>query len=127
MDRQLVLPTLLFVHLGAAGVHGYSHAIVPVELSTTLNAIVLLTVFIGPTIGVILARRNHRLGIPIFTVGMIGAFLIGGVSHFIIENPDHVSRVPAALAGHLFELSALAVLVTPLVGAIFGANHWLAN
>ena len=127
MDRQLILLLLVIVHLGAAGLHGYSHAIVPVQLSTTLNAMVLLTVFIGPTLGAILDRRNHELGIAIFTVSMIGAMLISGVFHFLIENPDHVSTVPATQAGHLFELSALAVLFTPLIGAAYGARCWHAG
>lgn len=127
MDRRLALPALLIVHLGAAIFHGYSHTIVPVRLPTTLNMIVLLTVFIVPVVGVILARQDHWLGLPLFTVSMIGALLVGGVLHFIIENPDHVNQVPASQAGQLFEQSALAVLVTPLIGAIYGAISWQAR
>lgn len=124
MDRPLILTLVLVVHLTAAVLHGYSHALVPVQLPISFNVIVLLTVFAGPTVGFVLVKRRHPVGYPLFVASMTAAFLIGGTFHFIVENPDHVSTLPASEEGVLFELSAIAVLVTPAVGALYGTMCW---
>lgn len=75
--------------------------------------------FIGPLIAVVLARRHHPFGYQLFTVSLIGAFLIGGTLHFIVESPDDVSRLPDSQPAVLFEATAGAVL---LRAAICGVN-----
>lgn len=124
MDRGLTLWLLVGVHLVVAMVHGSSHALVPIELGPVVNGLVLLTVFLGPVVGVVLERRGHPLGIPLFTLSMAGALVLGGLLHFGIENPDNVSNLPASQWRLLFRASAVGVFVTPAVGAAVGGLVW---
>jgi ABC-type xylose transport system permease subunit len=124
MDRHVVLSTVLVVHLTVALVHGSTHALVPVVLAPWQNALVLGTVFIGPVVGVVLVRRDHPLGLPLFTTTMAGALLLGGVLHFVIENPDHVHVIPHSQWRVPFQVSAVGVAVTSTVGTAVGVRYW---
>ena len=124
MDRQVSLPTVLGLHLVVALVHGSAHGLVPVALGPVPNGLVLLTVFVGPTLGVVLDRRGHPIGVPLFTLAMVGALVLGGTLHFVVENPDHVAGLPASPWAWLFRASAVGVLVVPAVGAALGARAW---
>lgn len=124
MNRSLVLPAVLAVHLAVAAVHGTTHAAVPVWLDPWANVAVLLTTFLGPIAGVALDHRDHPLGVPLFTVSMAGALALGVTLHFLVENPDHVSRIPGGTWGMSFQVSALAAAVTPAVGTLVGGWYW---
>lgn len=124
MERRVVLVGVLGLHLAVAVGHGTTHELVPVGLSAELNALVALTTFLGPVAGVALAWRGHRLGVPVFTASMVGAFLLGAVLHFVVENPDHVASVPAGPWQLPFQASAAAIGLTAALGAVVGAWHW---
>jgi len=94
MDRHVVLSAVLGLHLAVAVVHGTSHALIPVALPPWQNALVVGSVFVGPILGVGLALRGHPLGLPLFTLSMAGALLLGGSLHFLVENPDHINAIP---------------------------------
>lgn len=125
--RRVTLLGVLGLHLAVAVAHGATHELVPVGLPAELNALVALTTFLGPVAGVALARRGHRLGVPVFTVSLAGAFLLGLVLHFLVENPDHVHAVPAGPWQGPFQASALAVGLTAALGTVVGAQAWLAR
>lgn len=127
MDRRVILRAVVGLHLVVAIVHGGSHALVPVMLGPLLNGLVLITVFLGPVAGVALERRGHPLGIPLFTTTMAGALVLGGVLHFLIENPDHVAELPASPWRWLFRASAIGVFVTPALGVVVGIWYWLGR
>jgi len=125
MERRVVLLVVLGVHLVAALVHGGTHALVPVELPPWQNALVLVTVFVGPLVGAALALRDHPLGIPLFTLSMAGGLLLGVALHFLVEGqPDHVGAVPESVWRLPFQLSAAGLAVTPAVGTAVGAWCW---
>lgn len=125
MDRRVALAAVLGLHLATALVHGSTHALVPVRLAPWQDVLVLATVFVGPVLGILLDRRGHPLGIPLFTLSMAGAFLLGGALHFVVENPDHVAAIPASPWRLAFQVSAVGVAVTPAAGAVLGARYWL--
>lgn len=124
MTRRIVLLAVLGIHLTVAIAHGTTHALVPVVLPPWQNAIVLGTVFIGPVAGVGLALRGHPIGLPLFTASMVGALLVGGVLHFLVENPDHVYAVPDSPWRVVFQASALGVAILPAIGAGVGLWYW---
>ena len=124
MDRRVALSAALGLHLAVAVAHGSTHALVPVWLPPWGNALVLVTTFVGPIAGVVLAWRDHPLGIPLFTVTMAGALLVGGVLHFVVENPDHVHAIPGGPWQTPFRASAAAVAVTSALGAVVGVWAW---
>jgi len=124
MDRRVVLLAVLVAHLAVAIVHGVSHGLIPVHQPAWQNALVLLTTFLGPAAGVLLAWRDHPLGVPLFTVSIAGALLVGGVLHFVVETPDHVHAVPQHPWRLPFQVSAGALLVTDALGTGVGLRFW---
>jgi len=124
MDQRLTLSVVLAFHLAVAIVHGTSHALLPVPLPPWQNVLVLVAVFIGPIVGVVLALRGHSLGLPLFTISMLSAFLLGGVLHFLVENPDHIHMIPEGRWRLPFRMSAAGVAVMPAVGTVVGAWYW---
>lgn len=127
MGRPLILSGVLSLHLAVAVLHGASHGLLGVALPAWQNVLVLLTTFIGPVLGLVLAHRGHRWGIPVFTVSMGASLLLGGLLHFIIENPDHVAAIPTGLWHAPFQISAAAVGITAATGALAGGWTWLID
>ena len=123
MNERAILLTVLGLHLAVAVVHGSTHELIPVVLPPWQNALVLGTVFLGPVVGVALALRGHPLGLPLFTVTMAGGVLLGGTLHFLVENPDHVHAIPDSRWRLGFQVSAVAVALTPALGTAVGV--WL--
>jgi ABC-type xylose transport system permease subunit len=123
----VTLAALAGLHLLAALVHGSAHALVPVTLAPWTNALVLATVFVGPVAGVWLDRRGHPLGVPLFTVTMAGALVLGGVLHFLVAGPDHVDAVPPGPWRLPFRASAATLLASEALGVAVGARRWLAG
>lgn len=124
MGRRVALPAVLALHLAVAAVHGTAHALVPVPLPLPADLLVLGTVFVGPVLGGALAARGNPVGVPLFTLSMAGALLLGVSLHFLVENPDHVAAVPPSPWRPAFRASAVGVAVVPAVGAALGAWTW---
>lgn len=124
MDRAVGLAGALGLHLLAALVHGSAHALLPVGLPAWADALVLATVFVGPIAGVWLDRRGHRVGLPLFTLSMAGALLLGLTLHFVVPGADNVATLPVDPWRLPFRVSAVAVAVTPALGAAVGAWYW---
>ena len=118
--RGRLLTAVLVLHLAAATTHGLTHGLVPVPLPPWQNALVLATTFLGPVVGVVLARRGHRFGVPLFTVSMAAAFVLGVVLHFVVESPDHVHAVPAGPWQLPFQVTAVGVAISTVLGSVVG-------
>lgn len=124
MERRVVLLAILGVHLVAAVGHGSTHALVPVVLTPWQNLVVLVTTFLGPVAGVVLAWRDSPLGVPLFAMTMAGSLVVGGYLHFLVENPDHVRVIPAGPWRIPFQVSAAGVALTAGLGTAVGAWYW---
>lgn len=124
MNAERVLGGVLGLHLAVAVAHGSAHGLAPVPQPPWQNVLVLTTVFLGPIAGVALLRRGHSLGIILFTVTMAAGLLLGGILHFLVENPDHVNRVPRNQWRPLFEASAWGVFLTRIIGTVAGTWAW---
>jgi|AntRauTorcE11898_2_1112593.scaffolds.fasta_scaffold03330_2 hypothetical protein len=124
MDRRLVLVALVALHLVVAGTHGVTHSLVPVWLSPEASVLVLATTFLGPVVGVVLAWRSHPVGVPLLAVSMLGAFLTGGILHFVVATPDHVHAIPAGPWRIPFQASAVAVAATSALGTVASTWAW---
>ena len=124
MGRRVNLTAMLVLHLSVAAFHGATHSLVPVGLPAWQNAIIVGTTFAGPILGVVLVWRRHPLGVPLFTVTITGAFLVGGYLHFVLDNPDHIHAIPASPWRLPFQVSSVAVATTEAVGTVLGSWYW---
>jgi hypothetical protein len=124
MTRCPTLALGLAVHLVVALAHGATHGLVPVTLPAWQNAVVIATVFVGPVLGLVLDRNGNPAGVPLFTATMAAAFLVGATLHLVVENPDHLRQIPADPWRQPFQVTGLAVVATPAVGAVLGARRW---
>lgn len=124
MDRNLILPAVLGLHLAVAVGHGASHGLLGVGLPAWQNGLVVLTTFVGPIAGVALDRRDHRLGVPLFAVSMAAGLVLGGLLHFLLENPDHVRALPGGPWQRPFQASAVGIALTQAGGVLAGGWAW---
>lgn len=124
MNRDQLLVGVLAIHLAAAIVHGSAHGLVPVPQPPWQTLLVLATVFVGPILGVALVRRGHPYGIELFTLSMAAGLVLGGLLHYLVENPDHIQAVPANRWRPLFEASAAGVGLTGALGTVAGLWDW---
>jgi hypothetical protein len=77
-----------------------------------------------PLAGVVLALRDHPLGLPTFATAMAGALAFGVTFHLLVENPDHVHAVPEDPWRLPFQATALGLVVTDAAGTAVGAWYW---
>jgi hypothetical protein len=124
VDRTLVLTGVLLAHLAVAAVHGLSHGLLAVGLAPWQNAVVLVTVFLGPAAGVALVRREYPLGLPLFTGAMAAGLLFGLTFHFLAATPDHVHAVPGGAWRLPFQATAVGLVVTGGAGTGLGGWFW---
>ena len=117
---------LVALHSLALVVHSQAHQAVPVPLSALQNAFAVIVIVIAPLVAIALIwRGSPRFGGTLLGASLLGAFLFGFINHYILESPDNVAQIPATEWGNAFTLSAHALAVTELGGAL--AALWLLN
>jgi AhpD family alkylhydroperoxidase len=122
-----VAAAALGVHLLVHAAHGVPHATIPVGLPAWLLATVVLTTFVLPVVGVVLLWRGPaRVGAAVFAGSMAAAFVVAGVLHFVVSNPDHVTAVPAGPWRLPFQATAAAMALVDAVGVVVGVRCWRA-
>jgi hypothetical protein len=55
------------------------------------------------------------------------ALAVGGVLHFVLDNPDHIHSIPETPWRGLFRGSAVGVGLTEALGTTTGAWYWLRH
>jgi hypothetical protein len=112
------LTVVVLLHLTVSLVHGTAHSGAPVPLSRAANLFVFGVIVAGPLVGLAVAMATARIGSWVIAITMAGAFLFGGVNHFVLAGPDHVSQVAdqwramfATTAALLAALEGLATLL----------------
>lgn len=120
-----IAAAVLGVHLVVHTAHGVPHAAIPVVLPGWLLATVVLAMYVLPAAGVVLLWRGPaRVGAAVFAVSMAVSFLLAGVLHFGVPNPDHVSAVPAGPWRLPFQATATVMAVVDSVGTALGVRLW---
>lgn len=116
---------VLVVHLLVHTAHGVPHAAIPVVLPWPLLAAVALTMYVLPVAGVVLLWRGPaRVGAAVFAGSMAVSFLLAGILHFAVPNPDHVSAIPAGPWRLPFQATAAAMALVDGVGVVAGVRLW---
>lgn len=84
------------LHLVLSVTHGVVHEVVPAEVPRWQLLFVVVALFAVPLLGAaLLSRGRERTGGALVLVSAVAGFAFEALAHFVVENPDHVSR-----AGH---------------------------
>lgn len=106
------------VHLLASAGHGIVHGLVPVPVPWGLLAVTVGALFLLPLVGCcLLVDGRTRTGAWLVLAGTLSGAVVEVVAHFVVVNPDHVSRTahvafgPTALASTVGSVLAAASAV----------------
>lgn len=106
-------------HYAVNAAHGVAHGGVPVPLTTTQTAFVVLVVALGPLLSLWLLREDRRtVGWGSLAAFLTASLLFGLLFHYVVASPDHVANVPAGAWKLPFEATAAVVALVDGVGAV---------
>ena len=104
--------TLVVIHAFLHGLHGLAHANIPVPLSLSQGIFIGVVILLAPILAAILLWTKFvRIGSWLLLGSMTGAILFGIYNHFVVITPDHVTQVPFAGWGLLFQITAMLTLI----------------
>jgi hypothetical protein len=113
--------TIVAVHAAATLLHAIPHMAIPVPTTPAQNAFIAIVINLAPLVAAtLLWTRFGRTGAWLLLASMAGSLAFGLYYHFIVEGPDHVSRVPADGWGTLFLASSVLLSVTEGLGCWIG-------
>ncbi len=113
---------IVIAHLMVNLVHGAAHSGAQVPLSALQNAFVWVVILIGPLVALWMMRTHRRFGAELLTLTMAGALVFGVVNHFVIESPDHVSRITADGWRLPFQATAALLVILEAAGVWIGVS-----
>jgi hypothetical protein len=94
---------------------------VPVPLSSLQSFFIVTVIFLIPIIAaVLLWTPFDRIGNWLLLSSMAGAILFGIYNHLLVMSPDHMSQVPFANWGLLFQMTAILTLIVDGFGCWIG-------
>lgn len=109
------MAAVVLAHLIVSMAHGAAHSGAQVLLSRSAHLFVYIIILAGPLVGLALSWRNERLGSLVVGLTLAGSLVFGLVNHFVMDSPDHVSRVDAQWRT-LFGTTAALLAITELLG-----------
>ena len=112
------MATVVLAHLVTSVVHGAAHGGAQIPMSIAANLFVFVVILAGPVLGLALSWRTKRLGSLIVALTMAGSLVFGFVNHFVLDSPDHVSRVEAQWR-MIFGTTAVLLTITEMLGLGF--------
>ena len=112
---------IAFIHAIANGLHGLAHVKIPIALSLIQGLFIGIVIFLVPILAAILLwTKFSRLGIWLLLFSLAGSGFFGLYNHYMVISPDHVSQVPFAEWGLLFQVTAFLILIVDGFGCGFG-------
>jgi hypothetical protein len=108
-------------HAIVVALHGLAHEELPVPLSSFQSLFVGFVIVLAPIAAMILLWTPfQQVGSWLLLSSMTGAILFGVYHHFIVISPDHISQVPFAGWGVLFQITAMLLFLTEGLGCAIG-------
>jgi hypothetical protein len=130
MKRYSLLGTaIVSVHGVIAIVHGLAHERLLIELSFPQKIFILLVITLAPLLAVILMwTRAFTIGSGLLVFSMVGSLIFGITYHFVIPSPDHVMHLRAGAWRIPFQLTAVFLALTEMLGSWVGISAlWHKN
>ena len=121
-NHRIWIAIAVLAHLLVNVFHGRGHTSLGVGLSAWQQFYVLTVVLLAPLVALGLSfTRYTKAALWLLLVSMLGAFVFGGLYHYVIISPDNVSHLPPGDARGMFHITALLLLVSEAFGALVGA------
>lgn len=115
---------LVGIHLVATLWHGGAHAQLAIALPAQKNVFVYVVILIAPVVAASLGWTRHfPVGLWVFFLSMLAAFLFGAYHHYVLVSPDNIGHLPtgSAQAHFQFIASAATIALLELASALYGA------
>ncbi|MCU1267612.1 MAG: hypothetical protein JWM21_3930 [Acidobacteria bacterium] len=127
MNKQTAYGTALVLgHALVATVHGLAHQRLAIELTVAQELFILIIITLAPLASMFLLwTRLRRVGGAILLLSMLGSLVFGAVNHFMITSPDHVQHLAQGTWRLPFQITAVLLAVTEIIGCWIGAGIWL--
>jgi hypothetical protein len=102
--------------------HGMAHAQLAIYLPSVLaNIYIGVVLYLAPVVAACLLWAGRiRFGAWLLIGSMVGSLIFEGYNHFLVMSPDHVSQVPAGTWGDIFRITAVASVITEILGFAVG-------
>jgi hypothetical protein len=123
MTRSLV-SALVIIHVIATLWHGDAHTKLNIELNTNKTIFVYAVILIAPVAAALIVwTRLMSVGLWVFALSMLAAFLFGAYHHYVLVSPDNIGHLPdgSSEAHSQFISSAAAIALLELGAALYGA------
>lgn len=124
LTTNIATTVLVAIHLVATLWHGSAHTELAVNLSPAQNAFVYLVILLAPLVAAGLVwTRYFSVGLWVFFLSMLGAFLFGAYHHYVLISPDNIGHLPpgSPQAHSQFITSAATIALIELASALYGA------
>ena len=121
---KIVITGLVAVHLAASLWHGTTHARLAIDLPPEKTVFIYAVILIAPIVAAaLLWARYSSMGLWVFFLSMIAAFLFGAYHHYVLVSPDNISHLPtgSAESHSRFITSAGIIALLELASALYGA------
>ena len=121
---KIVITGLVAIHLAASLWHGSAHTQLAIALPPEKTLFIYIVILIAPIVAAGLVwTRYSSLGLWVFFLSMLGAFLFGAYHHYVLVSPDNISHLPASSSDthSQFIISAGVIGLLELASALYGA------
>jgi NADPH:quinone reductase-like Zn-dependent oxidoreductase len=124
LRTRIAISGLVAVHLVATVWHGGAHTQLGIALPPEKNAFVYVVILMAPIVAAGLVwTRYASMGVWVFFLSMLGAFLFGTYHHYVLVSPDNIGHLPAGSpdSHSRFISSAATIALLELGSALYGA------
>jgi hypothetical protein len=120
--------TVVIIHLIVAAIHGMAHRKLGIDLSFLQKLFVITIITAAPILAMILLpTRAFTAGAALLVFSLAGSLLFGILYHFVIHSNDHVLHLPSSRWKLPFQITAVLLSLTELLGVWIGARALLTK
>lgn len=123
---RIISTAFVAIHLAALLWHGSAHTLLAIHLPPVKNFFIYTVILLAPIVAAALIWTRYRsIGLWIFFLSMLAAFLFGAYHHYVLVSPDNIHHLPVASSESQsqFKLSAGAIGMLELAAAFYGAYN----
>jgi hypothetical protein len=115
---------IVLIHLLVATLHGVAHRHLGIGLSVNQQLFVVFVITLAPLLAMVFTwTRLRTTGAALLLIAMAGSLIFGVANHYLIVSPDHVSHLAGGNWALVFQITALFLVITELLGCLMGLKE----